>query len=106
MLKGAYLVNVSRGKIIDEGPLYRALSEGILAGAALDVRHRCPESFSENRLPSEYPFHTLENVVLSPHAGSSTREGKLGQLEGTPANLEALFKTGTPEDIADPASGY
>ena len=106
LLKGAYLVNVSRGRIVDEGPLYRALSEGILAGAALDVWHRYPESFSENLLPSEYPFHTLENVVVSPHAGSSTREGKLGQLEGTLANLKALFQTGTPVDIADPASGY
>lgn len=101
LLRGAYLINVSRGEIVDEAALFQALSNGTLAGAALDVWHRYPKPFYDYRLPSKYPFHTLENVVLSPHAGSSTAEGKLGQLEGTLANLKALFETGTPIDIPD-----
>ena len=106
VLKEAYLVNVSRGKIVDEGALFGALASGGLAGAALDVWHRYPQVFHEEQLPSKYPFHTLENVVLSPHAGSSTPEGKQGQLEGTLVNLRALFQTGTPRDIAEPEGGY
>ena len=102
LLRGAYLVNVSRGKIVDEAALFKALTDGTLAGAALDVWHRYPDPFHEDRLPSKYPFHTLDNVVLSPHAGSSTPEGKRGQLEGTLENLKALFETGTPMDIPEP----
>ena len=81
-------MNVSRGRIVDEGPLYRALSKGILTGAALDVRHRYPESFSENRLPSEYPFHTLENVVLSPRAGKQYPRGETGSVGRYPGKPE------------------
>lgn len=61
-----YLVNVARGRVIDEKMLIRALQEGWIAGAGLDV-------VEEEPLPVESPLYTLPNVILTPHmAGVST----------------------------------
>jgi phosphoglycerate dehydrogenase-like enzyme len=68
---GALLVNVGRGPVVDEAALYQALRSGRLAAAGLDVWYRYPESEAAraHTLPSAYPFHELDNVVLSPHTG-------------------------------------
>jgi phosphoglycerate dehydrogenase-like enzyme len=106
LLEGGYVVNVSRGDIIRESALYEALRTGSLLGAALDVWYRYPKPFDADQLPSEYPFHRLENLVLSPHAGSHATEGKMGQLEGALENIAALIDTGSPRDVVDPDRGY
>jgi glyoxylate reductase len=64
----AYLVNTSRGPVVDEGALADALAEGRIAGAALDVFEREPDV--EERLLA------LENVVLTPHIASATHEAR------------------------------
>lgn len=65
---GAVLVNVGRGSVVDETALYRALKHGKLAAAGLDVWYTYPtEDQRTHTLPSRYPFHKLENVVMSPH---------------------------------------
>jgi phosphoglycerate dehydrogenase-like enzyme len=68
---GALLVNVGRGAIVDEQALYLALKSGHLAAAGLDVWYNYPrdEAAQTNTAPSRYPFHELDNVVLSPHRG-------------------------------------
>ncbi|MCD6452607.1 MAG: D-2-hydroxyacid dehydrogenase [Acidobacteria bacterium] len=60
MKKTAYLINVARGKIVDHDALVKALSNGRIAGAALDV-------FPEEPLPKESPLFTLKNVLITPH---------------------------------------
>lgn len=73
--KDAVLVNVGRGAVVEEEVLYNALVEGKLAAAGLDVWYTYPRTENErtNTAPSQYPFHELENVVMSPH-----RAGWLG----------------------------
>lgn len=63
----AFIINVSRGPLIDEGALVHALQEGLLAGAALDVFEREP-------LPLESPLMTLPRVILGSHNASNTRD--------------------------------
>ena len=68
-----FIVNVSRGDIIDEESLYLSLKEKTIKGAAIDVWYNYhPESDPEGKkYPFNFPFHTLENIVLSPHRGYS-----------------------------------
>ncbi len=71
-----FLVNMSRGNVVDEGALYRALDNGTVRGAAIDVWYDYnPDSDEEgHKFPYDeelHPFHNLENVVLSPHRGAS-----------------------------------
>ena len=67
MRRTAYLVNTARGALVEEAALLRALQEGWLAGAALDV-------YSVEPLPVEHPFRTTPNLLLTPHQGTSSRE--------------------------------
>ncbi|MFX1364062.1 MAG: NAD(P)-dependent oxidoreductase [Promethearchaeota archaeon] len=67
------LVNVSRGEIINEEDLFYALKEKVIQGAAIDVWYKySPESDKEGKkFPYNFPFHTLDNIILSPHRGYS-----------------------------------
>ncbi|RMF00068.1 MAG: 3-phosphoglycerate dehydrogenase, partial [Alphaproteobacteria bacterium] len=67
MKAGAYLINTSRGSLIDEDALYEALTRGALAGAGLDVTREEPPR-------RDLPLLELENVVFSPHVAALTRE--------------------------------
>lgn len=67
MKPGSYLVNTSRGPIVDESALIEALNNGVIAGAGLDV-------FDTEPLPSDHPLRSLPNTVLTPHMGYVTSE--------------------------------
>ncbi len=69
--QGAIFVNVGRGPIVDEAALYEALRSGRLMAAGIDVWWRYPadRDSRSHTPPSAYPFHELDNVVLSPHRG-------------------------------------
>jgi D-3-phosphoglycerate dehydrogenase len=69
MKKSAYLVNLARGGVVDEDALYRALSERRIAGAAIDVLETEPPR-------KDHPLLALDNVLLTPHVGGSTREAQ------------------------------
>ncbi|NHJ14699.1 MAG: hypothetical protein EAX95_13550 [Candidatus Thorarchaeota archaeon] len=67
------LVTLARGEVIDEEGLFKALKEKDIAGAAIDVWYNYRPEPDENgrKYPYAYPFHELDNVVLSPHRGAS-----------------------------------
>lgn len=67
MKKGAYIINTSRGKVIDQEALIEALIKDKLSGAALDV-------FENEPLNQESPLMTMDNVILTPHLGAGSME--------------------------------
>lgn len=69
MKPGAFLVNVSRGGVVDESALAEALADGDLAGAALDV-------FESEPLDADSPLRSAPNLALTPHLGASTAEAQ------------------------------
>ena len=71
MKKGARIINVARGGIINENDLSKVLTENKIAGAALDV-------FESEPLPVDSPLISAPNIILTPHLGASTREAKEG----------------------------
>ena len=86
MKQTAYLINTSRGKVIDEKALTRALKEGWIAGAALDVFHEEPT-------PADNPLLQLDNVVVTPHIASASFETRSKMADIVADNLIA-FKEG------------
>ena len=66
--RDGYLVNTSRGPIVDEAALIAALRDGVIAGAALDV-------YAAEPLPAGHPLRSLPNSVLTPHLGYVSTEG-------------------------------
>ncbi len=86
----SFVVNTARGEIIDEAALARLLAEGAIAGAALDVYEREPDV--------EPGLMKLDNVVLAPHLGSATREGRIAMGEKVMINIRAFADGHTPPD--------
>ena len=78
----AHLVNTARGPIVDHGALTRALHDGTIAGAALDVTDPEP-------LPPDHPLLAAPNLLVVPHIGSATIEARSAMTEIAVANLEA-----------------
>jgi lactate dehydrogenase-like 2-hydroxyacid dehydrogenase len=78
-----YLVNVARGSVVDEAALVQALQNGTIAGAGLDVFEQEPN------VPAA--LCALDNVVLTPHIGSATRETRQAMSDLAFGNLEAHF---------------
>jgi glyoxylate reductase len=88
MKSTAYLINTARGPVVDEEALVVALEAGVLAGAALDVFER---------EPAIHPgLLRLENVVLAPHLGSSTRETRTAMAELAARNVFRVLRGQRP----------
>ena len=96
---GAWLINVARGRLVDEGALVRALREGPLGGAVLDT-------FRDEPLPPESVFYELPNVIVTPHTSWSSGRVLDRSIDLFCANLER-FRQGQPlENLVDPGAGY
>ncbi len=93
--KGAYLVNASRGPVLDEAALIEALSEGHLAGAAMDV-------FDPEPPAPDNPLLTMPNVIATPHIASSTDRGVYLMSHGVADQLLQLFRGERPPHICNP----
>ncbi len=91
----AVIVNTSRGEVIDESALVRALQNGDIAGAGLDVFRRDPES--------EARLRELDNVVLLPHMGSATVEGRIEMGEKVIINIKTYEDGHRPPDQVVPS---
>ncbi|RLG47688.1 MAG: D-glycerate dehydrogenase [Thermoproteota archaeon] len=91
----AFLINTARGKVVDQKALYRALKEGWIAGAALDV-------FEQEPIPPDDPLLELPNVVVAPHAASASFETRSKMAEMVADNLIAFKEGRRPPNLVNP----
>jgi phosphoglycerate dehydrogenase-like enzyme len=99
MKSTAVVINVGRGPVIEEKALVRALSNGRIKGAALDV-------FDKEPLPQGHPFYQLENVLLSPHCADHTPDWLDNAMRFFVAEFER-FRKGEPLlNVVDKKLGY
>jgi phosphoglycerate dehydrogenase-like enzyme len=97
MKSGAYLINTSRGPIVDEVALIDALRGGHLAGAALDV-------YGTEPLPPNHPLRTLPNVLLTPHLGYVTENTYRNMYRDAVEDI-AAYLAGSPIRVVTEATG-
>jgi gluconate 2-dehydrogenase len=95
MKRSAFLINASRGPIVDEPALIEALKEGIIAGAGLDV-------YWEEPLPAESPLLKLDNVVTLPHIGSATHETRQAMNKNAAENLISALDGNLSANMVNP----
>jgi len=93
--KSAYIVNTARGALVDEAVLIQALREGWIAGAALDV-------FTEEPLEADHPFLEMENVLLTPHFASCTRDAFKRETDTAIAEVRRVLEGKAPRFLANP----
>ncbi|MER3501718.1 MAG: D-2-hydroxyacid dehydrogenase [Candidatus Fervidibacterota bacterium] len=99
MKRGAILINVARGAIVDEKALVEALRSGHLAGAGLDV-------FEEEPLSLESPLWHLPNVVLTPHVGGLSERTRQRVFERFLDNLRRFLANEPLVGVVDKEAGY
>jgi glyoxylate reductase len=95
MKKTAYLINNSRGPVVNEKDLYEALKEDRIAGAGLDV-------FEQEPTPLDNPLLKLDNVVVAPHISSASYETRSRMAEMVAENLVAFFEGRKPPNLINP----
>jgi phosphoglycerate dehydrogenase-like enzyme len=96
MRAGAYLINVSRGPVVDEAALIDALQGGHLAGAGLDVFDPEPPDVTN-------PLLTMPDVIVTPHVASNTDAGIARMSESVVDQIDQLFRGEHPSFLLDPA---
>ncbi len=94
MKPSAIIVNTARGSVIDEDALVEALTNRRIAGAGLDV-------FAVEPLPTDHPFKSLDNVILSPHIAANVPEATLSGLAMAADNIASFLK-GKPVNVVRP----
>jgi phosphoglycerate dehydrogenase-like enzyme len=99
MRPSAYLVNVSRGRVVDETALVEALRSGRIAGAALDV-------FAQEPLPPESPLWRLDNVIITPHVGGDMKDFSARSTRLFCENLGRYLRGEPMLNVVDLARGY
>jgi phosphoglycerate dehydrogenase-like enzyme len=99
MREDAWLINIARGRLIDEMALRRALESGWIGGAVLDV-------FGEEPLPPDSPLYSTPSLVITPHTSWSSDRVVERSIDLFVANLRR-FKAGEPlENVVDLEAGY
>ena len=93
MKPSAYIINTSRGPIIDEAALLAALQTSKIAGAGLDV-------FDIEPLPTDHPLRKMDNVVLTPHLGYVAEQNYRAYFNGVVEDIRA-FLDGKPVRVLD-----
>lgn len=95
MKSTAYLVNTSRGNILNEEDLAAALWSGTIAGAGIDV-------FAQEPTPASHPLFGLDNVIVTPHVGGQTAEAMAGVARAVAEGVLAGLRGERPAHVLNP----
>jgi phosphoglycerate dehydrogenase-like enzyme/ribonuclease HI len=106
LMQGKYLVNISRGAVIDEEALFKSLEEHYLSGAAIDTWYQYPSNEQKEILPSQYNFHKLENVVMSPHTAGYSDRALEENIKSVFDNMVRIYYGEEPENQITPELEY
>jgi phosphoglycerate dehydrogenase-like enzyme len=102
----AYFINTSRGEVVEEEDVYNALKNKKIAGAAIDTWYNYPKPGKPDVFPSQkFPFHELDNLVLSPHRAGFARE-MLPHLDDAIGNLNRLATGQKLINVVNLQEGY
>ena len=99
MKPDAFIINVGRGRVIVEEPLYKALKNRLIGGAALDVWYNYIGPDAEDVWPSNFPFQELDNVILSAHESASTPQQVERRWQFVARNVERAVAGETLENF-------
>jgi phosphoglycerate dehydrogenase-like enzyme len=99
MKRGAYLINMSRGKVVNTGALVEALRSGQLAGAAMDVTDPEP-------LPKDHPLWQMDNVIITPHMSGRSPGSDRRRFEVLKENLRRFARGEPLINVVDKQLGY
>lgn len=106
LLRGKFLVNVGRGNCINEKALYHALKNGVLAGAAIDTWRGKPEGGRVPFYPYEYPFHELDNIIMSSHKAMMVADGMEKYMRDTCEKVLRYVRGQEIDPPVDLTKGY
>jgi len=106
LMKGKYLINISRGSVIREEALFKSLKECYLAGAAIDTWYQYPSSEQKEVPPSKYDFQKLNNVVMSPHTAGYTDRALDENIKSVFDNIVKIYYGEEPENQIDTELEY
>jgi len=106
LMKGKYLINISRGSVINEEALFKSLKEHNLEGAAIDTWYQYPSSKQKEVLPGKYGFQRLNNVVISPHTAGYTDKALEENIKSIFDNIVKIYYGKEPENQINPELEY
>jgi len=103
MKPGAYLINTSRGALVDENALVQVLENGYLAGAGIDTFERI-NPFAETEMSPDDPLLSFDNVVLTPHVAAHSIQAAQDVAKGGIQNVVSILSNHrpNPENIVNP----
>ena len=106
LMQNKFIVNVGRSNVIDQKALYNALEEGYIGGAAIDTWEEKPKNKGTKLMPSNYSFHNLNNIILSPHAAMRVANGHERYVVDVTNNVIDLITKGEVRNIISYKKGY
>ena len=106
LMNGKYLINISRGSVINENDLYEALKNNDLAGAAIDAWYQYPSKEKSKILPGKYDFQKLKNIIMSPHTAGYSDKAFEESIKEVFNNIVKVYCGEEPENQVNTELGY
>lgn len=106
LMKEKFIVNVGRSNVINEKELYEVLKNKQIGGAAIDTWEEKPKNKRTMLMPSEYSFHDLNNIILSPHAAMRVENGHERYVMDVTQNVIGLITKGEVYNVISYKKGY